>query len=281
MFQRRTPTNSPTNVAVAVASGSASGASGKATPKPGSSRRRRTAAPPSVSDLRAQWLGVFLLAVLFTAASLFWRNMERHSSVATTTSTTTTSSTTASQHTTPTYDCPAVDDASTTAVNFDPVRFQHHYLEEDAHTNDLHAFLKTFRTSPYDDWGISYTSMKAGMTKWKTQYLLPHVRTGDTIYESALGLGLNALMTLELLVEQGDGGPQALTLFGNEYLPSSTVRANAFWDALLSGSGDTNADTYLPVQLDVTKGRICTGDSTRLPFVPSNSFDLVYTGYIL
>ena len=173
------------------------------------------------------------------------------------------------------YTCPPVkgqdEEGQQPADNFDPIRFQNHYLTEDAHTRALEDFVAHYRETPYDDWGQTYEHMKAGMRAWKQRAFVPYIRSGDRIYESAIGLGLNALMTLEILLQekrQGtDDDVKDLVIYGNEYLVSSTVRANEFLDRVLPDNAQ--------------KGNICVGDSTNISYVPSNSFDFVYTGYIL
>jgi len=181
--------------------------------------------------------------------------------------TTTTTTTTTTKHDATTYQCPAVAQQDDKAINFDPIRFANHYLRQDDHTVEMEDFIANFRDTQYDDWGLSYTRMKEGMTPWKQRAFVPHIQSGDKIYESAIGQGLNAYMTLELLREQKPS-LQGVSLYGNEYLLASTVRANEFFDRLLPA-------------VNVQKGNICVGDSTNISYVPSNSFDLVYTGYIL
>ena len=183
--------------------------------------------------------------------------------------TTTTTTTDKSKNDASSYTCPALptsEDQPDTAENFDPIRFANHYLTEDAHTQELQNLVQHFRDTAYDDWGQTYTHMKEGMTAWKQRTMVPNIQAGDAIYESAIGLGFNALMTVEILLD-ALGPDLPLTLYGNEYLVTSTARANEFLDVVLPPH--------------VTKGNICVGDSTNISYVPSNAFDLVYTGYIL
>ena len=72
-------------------------------------------------------------------------------------------------------------------------------------------------------------------------------------------------MTLEILQEVL--GVSNLIVYGNEYIPSSAKIAEQIFDALLPG-------------LNATRGSVCPADSTNLQHVPSNSMDLVFTGYI-
>jgi len=103
------------------------------------------------------------------------------------------------------------------------------------------------------------------MYHWKSTRFPKNLKDGDTIYESACGIGLNLIMTLEILQEVK--GVNNLIVYGNEYIESSANTSNKLLEALLP-------------QLNATKGSICPADSTDLGFIPSNSFDLVFTGYI-
>jgi hypothetical protein len=169
---------------------------------------------------------------------------------------------------------------TTTAVNYEPILFRD-YETQAALTMDLDTLVATFRTAPNGDWGgLPYDAVKEGMRAWKTQFFLPHVRSGDRIYESAAGVGFNLLLTMELLAE-AQAQPQDpwqtitnLTLYGNEYLPSSVTRANVLLPRVFG------ALSHAAGLARLGQG-ICQGDSTRLSNVPSDSFDVVYTGYIL
>lgn len=159
------------------------------------------------------------------------------------------------------FTCPAmVRDAD----NFDKESFEEEYIldQKDLISNTT-LFLQNFRTQGYDSWGHTYEEVKAGMLSWKSKYYPPNIKSGGSIYESACGIGLNLYMTLEILKE---AGIENLVVYGNEYLPFSTEKANVVFDnAAPAGS---------------QKGTICAADSTDLSYVPSNSFDLVFTGYI-
>ena len=131
--------------------------------------------------------------------------------------------------------------------------------------SNLTGFLDSFHQADYDGWGKTYDFIKAGMYHWKSTRFPKNLNDGDTIYESACGIGLNIIMTLEILKEVK--GVNNVIVYGNEYLPASANTSNRVLDALLP-------------TLNATKGSICAADSTDLHFVPSNSFDLVFTGYI-
>ncbi len=131
-------------------------------------------------------------------------------------------------------------------------------------TDNMTEFLQTFREKKYDDWGRSYNQVKDGMYHFKSTYYPPYLQDGSTIYESACGIGLNLYMTLETLQEAH--GIENLFVYGNELIPVSANKANAVFDHISPARG--------------RKGVICAADSSHLGFVPSNSFDLVFTGYI-
>jgi len=129
---------------------------------------------------------------------------------------------------------------------------------------NLESYLKTYRTQEFDAWLRTYEQVLEGMRHWKTTRFVPNVKSGDTMYESACGIGLNLVMTLEILKEHGIDN---ITVYGNEYLPDSVEFGNRVLDVLVPDRGNH-------------KGMICTADSSNLEHVPSNAFDLVYTGYI-
>jgi len=91
------------------------------------------------------------------------------------------------------------------------------------------------------------------------------VKNGDRIYESACGIGLNLVMTLEVLKQ--DHGITDLEVHGNDYLQSSVDLAEKVLDRLAPAFGGR-------------KGILCQADSTNLGHIPNATFDLVYTGYL-
>ena len=99
---------------------------------------------------------------------------------------------------------------------------------------------------------------------WKRKHYVPFLNNGNSIFESACGIGLNMYLTLEILSEEA--GIENLTVYGNEYMDASTQKANAIFDEIPPAKS--------------RKGQICTSDSTDLSYIPPNSFDLVFTGYL-
>lgn len=131
-------------------------------------------------------------------------------------------------------------------------------------SQNMTEFLQTFREKKIEDWGKTYNQLKEGMHHFKSTYYPPYLQDGATIYESSCGIGLNLYMTLEILKESH--GIENLFVYGNELLSVSANKANAVFDHIPPARSH--------------KGVICTADSSHLGFVPSNAFDLVYTGYI-
>lgn len=161
-----------------------------------------------------------------------------------------------SPHTTIDYTCP-----STVAKSLNDVgNAMDYYTSDDKkHMNDSLAELKA---SPHmDGWGIPYVNVKLLLRPWKEHMFVKNINSGDTIYESACGSGLNLVLTTDILREYNIHN---ITVYGNDYVSQSVEIANRIWD--------TNTKAK--------KGILCQGDSTNLTFVPSNTFDFVYTGYI-
>lgn len=125
-------------------------------------------------------------------------------------------------------------------------------------------FLQNYRTMEFDYWKTKYEGIEQGMKPWKSTRFVENLQSGDVIYESACGVGMNLHMTVGILKQYGI---ENLTVYGNEYLAESAELANRALDALLP-------------QVGARKGGICQGDSTNLSYIPDNSFDLVYSGYI-
>ena len=163
------------------------------------------------------------------------------------------------------YTCP-VPETVEDAQNYANSSVEESYNNRTAEIeSNFTGFLDTFHEAEFDGWGKTYDFVKAGMYHWKSTRFPKNLKDGDTIYESASGIGLNLIMTLEILQEVK--GINNLIVYGNEYLGKSANTSNLILDALLPS-------------LNATKGSICTGDSTNLHFIPAASFDLVFTGYI-
>jgi hypothetical protein len=129
---------------------------------------------------------------------------------------------------------------------------------------DLPDWAAHYTTRVYDGWGKTYKQVKKGMRPWKMEHF-KDVKSGSAIYESAFGIGLNLLMTAQILYD--DFGVSNLTLYGNEYMEDSVRIAHGLY----------KQDVFPP---STRLGQLCPADSRDLSFVPSNAFDVVYSGYI-
>lgn len=143
-------------------------------------------------------------------------------------------------------------------------------LEEDTNmTADIAAnatqFLESYRARTKDRWDRSYEELKASMFDFKSKYFPKYLNDdGSSLYESGCGVGITLFMTLEILQESS--GIDNLVVYGNDQKEDLVRESDAVMDKL----GPAHAD----------KGVFCVTDPTDLGFVPKNSFDLVYTGYI-
>lgn len=121
--------------------------------------------------------------------------------------------------------------------------------------------LQGFRDRPYGGRGSTYNQMKENTRRFKKKFFGNALESGDLIYESACGEGFNLLMTLEHLEAMGITN---LTAYGNDYVKESAEIANAIFQQ----------------EAPHWKGKFCQGDSANLAFVPSDTFDLAYSGFI-
>jgi hypothetical protein len=168
------------------------------------------------------------------------------------------------------FDCPAPLVDNKAAANFvsggdekDKSTKEYDTLYQQITENITH-YLHHFRTENYDDWVYSYEYVKNQSRPFKAQYFAPNLKNNDVIFESACGVGLNLYMTLEILQEFGI---ENLVVYGTDYLKLSTTKATVLFEQAPPAESEL--------------GIICpSGDSTHLDFVPSNAFDLAYTGYI-
>ena len=162
------------------------------------------------------------------------------------------------------YECPHNAAPLKAAENYSPEMYDQYKDVSKSISTNMTEFLATFRDSNFEDWGRTYQEIKQGMTHFKKTYYPPYLQDGSTIYESACGIGLNLYMTLEILQETN--GIENLFVYGNELNPVSAEKANAVYDHIAPALS--------------RKGVICPADSAHLGFIPPNSFDLVYTGYV-
>jgi hypothetical protein len=145
-------------------------------------------------------------------------------------------------------------------------------------SDNFDSFAATFRNSSYIPCGnsytmfgnVSYVDVKNSIRDWKVLYFLSNLKTGDSIYHSGAGIGLNLLLTLEILHEaNSEHYVTDLHVYGNDHIPMIAQLANLILDSLTAQAGSAK------------RGVICGADSTSLhTFVPRDSFDLVYASSI-
>jgi len=132
----------------------------------------------------------------------------------------------------------------------------------------------------FDAWGLKpgeKLELDAGTIDWFASSLKPH----DTLYESACGAGRTLMNHLKLLKEKHEIYP--IEVYGNDYLEESSFLANRLFRPKSETEDGVTTSAHvgeLYSDIQFIKGRFCQGDSTNLYYVPSSSFDMVYTGYI-
>ena len=137
--------------------------------------------------------------------------------------------------------------------------------------NNLTSYLAVYRQTEFDNWGLTYEQVKEAMREWKTSMYAPVFDNPDrvySIYESACGIGLNLALTAELLYESVPT-VKRVEIHGNDYVQESVTVAEQLYQ-----------QGRIVEQYKGRMGQFCAADSTRLNHVPSNAFDLVFTGYI-
>ena len=85
----------------------------------------------------------------------------------------------------------------------------------------------------YDGWEVPYATVRAAMHDWKVNqwkaWLDEHSKQLPpiiTIYESAAGMGLNLLQTVQALHETSKEAPRTVVLAANEWVPDSVALAH-------------------------------------------------------
>lgn len=153
------------------------------------------------------------------------------------------------------------------AQNVDSESFEEVYSNVSRHIiqQNVSSFLKNFRDEGFDGWGKKYDEVKGALCDWKAKHFAENLKDGDSIFESACGIGLNLLLTLEVVHEVKQ--LSNVKVYGNEYIAESVDLANEVLGSMLP-------------KLNDAKETICQADSTDLSFIPSSAFDLVFTGYI-
>lgn len=125
--------------------------------------------------------------------------------------------------------------------------------------------IQSLENITYDGWHESYQQTK----KMRESFVIKHfgsLKSGESLFESACGGGLNLLVTVDILKSQL--GIQNLKVYGIDYVESSVQKANEILSNILPQLGSKLGQP------------ICRGDATNLFYIPNESFDFVFTGYI-
>ena len=125
--------------------------------------------------------------------------------------------------------------------------------------------LDALKKITVDGWGTPFYELKRRKKDW-TVRRYSSLESGDTIFESGCGIGSNLLLKVEILKE--NLGIENLNIYGIDYRQGPVGFANNLLGQTLPDLGSKLGSP------------ICRGDATNLFFIPSESFDLSYTGYI-
>jgi hypothetical protein len=89
------------------------------------------------------------------------------------------------------FACPAHESVHE-AENYHNTSVEESYLNRTSQIeSNFTGFLLNFHQSEFDGWGKTYDFVKSGMYHWKSTRFPKNLKDGDTIYESACGIGLN------------------------------------------------------------------------------------------
>jgi SAM-dependent methyltransferase len=124
-----------------------------------------------------------------------------------------------------------------------------------------------FHDLEFDQWHRNYKQVRDIMFPWISSQFTKYIQSNMTIYESACGEGFNLLLTLSILHQHA--GVTNVTVYGNEYRSTGVTIARQLLQNM--------TEKVMP---NSRVGSICQGDSTHLYFVPSEQFDVAYTGYV-
>eukprot|EP00550_Attheya_septentrionalis_P009138 CAMPEP_0198285736 /NCGR_PEP_ID=MMETSP1449-20131203/4981_1 /TAXON_ID=420275 /ORGANISM="Attheya septentrionalis, Strain CCMP2084" /LENGTH=403 /DNA_ID=CAMNT_0043983271 /DNA_START=103 /DNA_END=1314 /DNA_ORIENTATION=+ len=159
------------------------------------------------------------------------------------------------------YKCPGEVERAQNDISdyYDPYRANAKIFRENP------TRLYEYATEEYDGFGPnSFTQLKAQLYKWKQKHFCEHLKSGDRMYESAMGTGLNLFMTLDILFSACD--IDNIHVEGNDYVFDSIRNAEYLYKNVIPGTAKST--------------QFCGADSLHLEHIPRGSFDLVYTGYM-
>lgn len=174
----------------------------------------------------------------------------------------------------PILDCPSFDKIAKSGNDEDEVPLTEFYEDESENavldlnsTNNAITMedIENMKNRNFDGWKRPFDTRKEEKRSW-VRRMFSSLQSGDSFFEVACGRGFNQLLTAEILKEEMN--ITDLNIYGIEYVPSSVDAANQILNVALEPLGSQLGSP------------ICRGDATNLFFVPSNAFDLVFTGYI-
>lgn len=139
--------------------------------------------------------------------------------------------------------------------------YKHFYDTINKNHTDVTEFRKWVDPDGVD---ATYSERKRYLQDWKVQQFGRALQSGGMIYESGTGIGTNLALTLEILSEKS--GIHNLEVYGNDMLETSVMKARE-----LIQENDLGGAVL---------GEICVADSTHLFHIPSNTFDVAYSGYL-
>lgn len=135
---------------------------------------------------------------------------------------------------------------------------------------NLSTFTETFRDLEFRDWGKTYAEVKDSLVHWKEDHYLPNLKTGDSVFESGCGIGLGLYLTMEILQEQNKN-LRDLHLYGSDFGRTPVLAGNVVLDKILLSDESVGGGK---------RGLLCAADSTNLNFIPTGTFDLVFSSRI-
>lgn len=176
------------------------------------------------------------------------------------------------------YECVTLPFQTTSPRDADETSLYVQFYDEPSHKllqvvqTNLTTYQQVYRKISFDSWGKPYEEFKEALREWKVRHfapVFPNPHGKYIIYESACGIGLNLALTVEILYEASSF--QTIELHGSDYVDASVAVAIILYE---------QGHIVEPFKHKSHLGKFCTADSTRLSHVPSNTFELVFTGYI-
>ncbi|KAG7349205.1 hypothetical protein IV203_011802 [Nitzschia inconspicua] len=143
-----------------------------------------------------------------------------------------------------------------------PILDSTHAAHDVFQERDKFVGQKLQSSTPLPDWNNqTYDKVKSALYPWKMSHVVPYLQNGSSVYVSGTGTGVALYMTVDTVHQETN--ISGLTLFGNDWHLDNVVTTTKLLET---------APGYL------SPSTICQADSTNLSHVPSDAFDMVYTG---